>query len=974
MLPFIGLSQEEEEDTVTIVNRSVNWQRDIENAIKIKDKRKRNLGKKHPHYASSLYGLANLYRKVGDYAKAEPLYREAKTIWEQAPRKENPNYVKCLRNYANMYVEMGDYYKAEPLYIEAKTIIQKSLRTEHSNYRKILNSLADLYTETGNYEEALIHYLEVKAIMEKAPDKEPLDYAHSLDDVANIYSKMGNYEEVESLSLESKDIKEKILGKQHLDYARSLDNLANLYRKMGNYKAAEPFLLESKNIKEIKLGKEHSYYAATLNSLAVLYMEIGDYNKAERLFLDAKTIRGKQLGYENPDYAASLNDLAILYIKMGKYEEAEDNCLQAKAIREKVLGKEHPDYAHSLNVLANLYRNMGKYKEAEPLYINAKAIREKILGKVNINYIRSLNDLAILYMNIGNYQKAEPLFEELAHLNQSLISRAIHHLSERELNIYLNTFSKSQAQLLSFAQIPANKDAHITSTCFDNVLFYKGFLLNTSNRIKQLALSPALGGITTEKFNQLKSIERRLAAEYSKPITERKNVSELEAKVNDIEKELARTVAGYGEAMRQVRWQEVQQKLKPGEAAVEFIHYRCHDKKKSDSTMYAALVLRPGDEAPQFLPLFEERDIAPLLKNAKGINIRGINDLYSVSEQMSLYDLIWRPLDGLLQGTKTVYCSPSGLLHRLNLGAIPIDGQQTFGDKHQLVLLNSTRQLVIPNIAKNAGNTAYIVGGVRYEMDSSAIAPVNTDFATRSLSSPDELPFHTDSTSRGGSWNYLPGTATEALDINRILRAAHLTTQLDTGYLAIEEAFRSLGMNEHSPRILHIATHGFFFPDPKESVSSRQSAVGIEPVFKISDNPMIRSGLILAGAQQVWATGKAPENREDGILTAYEISQINLSNTELVVLSACETGLGDIEGNEGVYGLQRAFKIAGAKYLIMSLWKVNDLSTREFMTEFYRQWLDKGMTIPAAFRTAQANMKAKYVGSPFLWAGFVLVE
>jgi CHAT domain-containing protein len=145
-------------------------------------------------------------------------------------------------------------------------------------------------------------------------------------------------------------------------------------------------------------------------------------------------------------------------------------------------------------------------------------------------------------------------------------------------------------------------------------------------------------------------------------------------------------------------------------------------------------------------------------------------------------------------------------------------------------------------------------------------------------------------------------------------------------------------------------------------------------VFKISEHPMIRSGLILAGAQQAWSTGKAPENREDGILTAYEISQMNLSNTELVVLSACETGLGDIEGNEGVYGLQRAFKIAGAKYLLMSLWKVNDQSTHELMTDFYQQWLEKGLSIPAAFRTAQSNMQKKYPDAPYHWAGFVLVE
>jgi CHAT domain-containing protein len=170
-----------------------------------------------------------------------------------------------------------------------------------------------------------------------------------------------------------------------------------------------------------------------------------------------------------------------------------------------------------------------------------------------------------------------------------------------------------------------------------------------------------------------------------------------------------------------------------------------------------------------------------------------------------------------------------------------------------------------------------------------------------------------------------------------------------------------------------LATHGFFFTDPKESKPSEGQAVG-EKTFKVSDNPMIRSGLVLAGGNHAWKTGKPlSPGLEDGILTAYEISQMNLANTELVVLSACETGLGDLVGNEGVYGLQRAFKIAGAKYLVMSLWQVPDFQTQVFMSTFYKHWLEDNMAIPEAFWVTQSELKAKY-GEAFKWAGFVLVE
>jgi CHAT domain-containing protein len=261
-------------------------------------------------------------------------------------------------------------------------------------------------------------------------------------------------------------------------------------------------------------------------------------------------------------------------------------------------------------------------------------------------------------------------------------------------------------------------------------------------------------------------------------------------------------------------------------------------------------------------------------------------------------------------------------------------------------------------------------------MDSTAISSTINSLPFRGFEEPNWSPFQPDESLRSNTWKYLSGSASEALEIKGILQTAKIEVQLDTGYFATEESIKLIGyQTSDSPRILHIATHGYFFPDPKSEVNNGLTSNSMSaPMFKISELPMIRSGLVLAGAQEVWTSGIAPKNREDGILTAYEISQMNLSNTELVVLSACETGLGDIEGNEGVYGLQRAFKIAGAKYLIMSLWKVSDQSTKELMTDFYHHWLNNGMTIPEAFRVAQQNMKLKYPEIPYYWAGFVLLD
>lgn len=205
------------------------------------------------------------------------------------------------------------------------------------------------------------------------------------------------------------------------------------------------------------------------------------------------------------------------------------------------------------------------------------------------------------------------------------------------------------------------------------------------------------------------------------------------------------------------------------------------------------------------------------------------------------------------------------------------------------------------------------------------------------------------------------------------MNSSGIKAKLITGYDGTEEAFKNIGTNNTpTPRILHIATHGYFFPDPKEQ-KSINTFENNDPVFKISNHPMLRSGLIMAGGNATWKGENTLEGHEDGILTAYEISQMNLSNTELVVLSACETGLGEINGNEGVYGLQRAFKIAGAKYLIMSLWQVPDKQTSLLMTTFYKKWLEEKMSIPDAFHSAQKDLREAGL-DPYYWAGFVLVE
>ncbi|MBK8703669.1 MAG: tetratricopeptide repeat protein [Saprospiraceae bacterium] len=726
------------------------------------------MGKDNLDYAWTVNNLANVYLERGEYKKAEQLHIEVKAIREKLLGKESVDYASTLHNLGLLYYQMSNFQKAEIYYIEARVIREKVLGKDNLDYAWTVNNLANVYLERGEYKKAEQLHFEVKAIREKLLGNESYDYAYSLGNIGLIYNNTGQYEKSESYYLEAIAIMEKLFGKESLEYINCLYNLAHLYLEMGKYDKPERYFLHIKTIQEKKFGKLHANYAACLSSLAIFYDEMGDQEKAIPLFIEAKAIREKiqdkgsvaytknlnnlanayynkgdienaisfyeealnsqeiLLGKDHPEYAWILNNLANCYISINVYDKAELLHLEAKAIREKLLGKESLDYANSLSNLSILNLKMGNYKECEPLCLEAKTIRGKILGNSHPDYMTTLVILTHLYTVIGSYDKVEPLYAEILVQQNAYAKQALTHLSERELNRFIHRFSEIEDQLLSYALKTGNQNNPTSHLCYDNSLFYKGFLLYTSSRIQKLAASnPA----NVEKFNQLKSCHRRLAREYAKPIAERKDVEALETQANDVEKDLAGTVAGYGEAMKQVNWQEVQQQLRPDEAAIEFVHYQYYTPNPTDSVMYAALLLRPGDSQPVFVPLFEEKQLLSLLSKDEATSSstffaqaysRGITPAKKENYQ-GLYELVWQPLDTLLTGVKTVYYSPSGAIHRLNLSAIAVDKINTLTDRYQLVRLGSTRSLVVADtISSYANNSAALFGGIVYEADTTA--------------------------------------------------------------------------------------------------------------------------------------------------------------------------------------------------------------------------------------------------------------
>ncbi len=940
-----------------------------------KNIREKVFGKEHPDYAQSCNNLGLLYYKMGLYDKAEPLYLEAKNIREKTVGKEHHDYGSSLEYLAALYSEMGLYEKAEPLYLEAKNIREKTLGKEHPRYASLLNNLANLYSDMGQYKKAEPLYLETKNITEKVLGKDHPEYAASLNALANLYANMGQYEKAEPLYIEAKNIKEKVLGKVHPDYAALLHNLAGFYFDIGQYEKAEFLYIESINIKEKALGKVHPDYAMSLNNLASLYMDIRQYEKAEPLYIEAKNIREKAFGKAHPHYAHSLNNLAVFYKVIGQFEKAEPFYIEAKNVQEKALGKAHPDYATSLYNLANLYKGMGRYEKVELLYIEAKNIRENVLGKAHPDYALSLYNLAIFYWVTNKPLKADSFYKEAFTNKYHQVQKALQFTGEKEKTAFIKNIIGNNDFYNSFYY---QNYLHTSATEPYSISFLsRNLILSSSQELRKLINSSNDANAIAD-YEKWTSLKKQLASFYTKGKTGI-YLKELEDSADVLEKSLARTSSGFAKQQKDKTWQDIQQNLKENEIAIEFVEFDYHTGKRwTDSTFYIALVLRKDKPVPILVPLFEKKQLDSILLQTGNKNTndnvkelyasRGVEGDETVVLNKSLYNLVWKPIENELKGINTVYFGPSGLLHRIAFAALPVNDKEVLSDKYKLVELSTTANIIDQQPAYvSSSDKINLYGGIKYTVDTTALKNIaiayhNKKPTTRSL--PEDL-------TRGGSWNDLPGTKTETDGIISVAENKNNITAL-SGIQATEESIKALE-GKNSPAVLHIATHGFFFPDPtRENKKDNLQTTENGNAFKQSDDPLFRSGLLFAGANNTW-TGKAVNGIEDGILTSYEVSNMYLPNTKLVVLSACETGLGDIKGAEGVYGLQRAFKMAGAENLIMSLWKVPDAETAEFMQQLYKNLFAK-QSIADAFYNAQTTLKNKYRSDPYKWAAWILVR
>ena len=441
------------------------------------------------------------------------------------------------------------------------------------------------------------------------------------------------------------------------------------------------------------------------------------------------------------------------------------------------------------------------------------------------------------------------------------------------------------------------------------------------------------------------------------------NADSLNRVIEKQEMELARESKAYGDYTHNltISWNDVQRRLGDNDISIEFLNFPTDN---SGSIMYVALTLKKGYDSPHMVTLFEQKQLKAITE-----------DSYYTKTGVS--DLVWKPLEEELEGVNNIYFAPSGELHRIGIEYLPTNNTKNISDKYALHRLSSTRQLAIIQ-DKAEGRNTILYGGINYDEKSNIISTDSVSMEGAVLRSAYSRA-NMDSLSLRSSFDYLEGTKRETDMIAADIKQHRVPYLYYFGTNGTEESFKKLDGTK--PKMMHIATHGFYFTE-EETKKSKFVRPTIELMAEesvgrpIEDKPMTRSGLLFSGCNRAFRHEQIPESEEDGILTAQEISMLDLRGLDLVVLSACQTGLGDIISGEGVFGLQRGFKKAGANTILMSLDKVDDEATRILMVEFYRNLMN-GKTKRESLQEAQQYLRkvdnGKY-DAPRYWASFIMLD
>lgn len=912
---------------------------------------------------SSSYKRAKEAFESSKYSEAlellSPVFQEAKVAYFQNPSDHNlfEDYFSALYLMGDIHWWIGNYPETEVLFREFVELALEKYGERQNNYIGRIADLAALYYDMGRYVEAEDLYVHAIELDKEVNGDLHMNLVGTLNNLAVLYDALGKYHEAENLYREVLAGYKNLLGQQHPFYATSLNNLAAFYSSMGRYTDAVPLLEESVQIHLQTSGENSRQYATALNNLGMVHFELGHLEQAKEHLTESIELRKVLVGDSHSEYLISMSNLARVYVEENQYQKAIAITGQTLTVYRELFGEMHPSYLNTLTNHAAAHLRLGRYREAEPMLLQVAENRKKIYGDRHPDYAQALSNLASVYVGLKNYGVAEKYLLESLDLFAKQIRNYFPGLSEKEQEKYY-AFVKGKFEAFnSYVMCYGTQNAELVSRMYDNLLFTKALLLETNRKSRERVLQSNDPGM-----NDLFLSWQHLRESYSQYISQGINdegeyhsvLDSLDNKINEKEKEMSMNSSLIlSSQFPTTGWEKIREKLSEKEAAIEIVRFRKYDLdfggKFTDSIEYAALILTQQRDFPEVVWLENGNQLEDRLFRAYR------RDIEQDRTESNAYRNFWEPISSKIPYINRIFLSPDGVYHKINPATLLLEGsEQYLLDQNEIILLSSTREILsVPLLSEGKNLTQAVLMG-------------SPEFGVNLMDKPKGFGSESDASNmRGDSGpglrtfpdlNPLPGAKVEVEAIATLL--GELGVEADT-YLGSNASEVNL-KKVNRPDILHISTHGFFKDFRKP--------------YMTGQHPLFGSGLYLSRPSEPELLVKNPAAEkffEDGIFTAYEAISLDLEGTELVALSACETALGTVRNGEGVDGLQRAFQLAGARSILMSLWKVDDDAAREFMTAFYREWLS-GKDKQSAFRLAQIQTR-EYRPDPFFWGAFVLV-
>ena len=988
------------------------------------DLREKSAGQNDPSLAWPLLRLALLIDDKGDDATARSYAERALAIRREATGPDlGPKgkvTAQALNSLSYIEYKLGDYAAARTHLDEALTIenenpgpkdTQTALTLEYQSYVDM--ALADYSAAREKIEKTL-------AIRKEVFGLNNADTATTLNNLGNILRSMGDYAAARPYNEQALAIRRDLYGDKHPVTAITLSDLALLHQFTGDYATARSQFEQALAIRKQVYGPKHPYTATNLSSLGLLLVRMNNYKEARPYLEQALAIRKEALGDRHPQTIASLASLGDLLANMGDFSHARPNIEQALKLRTELLGPKHPSVALSLTNLAFLQRETGDFVESRRNYEQAAAIRRDVFGPNSIYVATELEYLMLMDAMTGDWNGAKSNTDDARHINRQHVAKVLTSLSDKEQMAFLTeTEEKHYHDALSLALLRNGADRGMPELSY-------GWLVNAKavaqEAIAQRTLLARESGdpATIAAVKQLQDVRGRLASlTYAESKADekddrRKRVEELQSQENELARKVAEVPGLTTAANPWVEVSAVRKSIPADATMIDIAHFNIRDFKakgvERDESFgpphYAAWIVPAegkGDVKIVDLGPANKIDAAvDALHTAFGASIK---ELRSASEKKPFdhpgqEKQIKQPLDALAKlilapllkeipaTTKQLIVSPDASLWLVPWAALPLRDGRYAVEQYEIRYLVSGRDLVAQaNNPKFKPTAPVVFADPNYDF-SPGSKPTTTVAANDSGKDSDKLrDAQSVSSSVLPKVPRLPGTAAESTAIKPSLATyAKGQPTIYTDQRAQESFFKRL----QRPRVLVLATHGFFLPDQQvkhsgiggDNGGERGAAPALTVDGKPVENPLLRCGLMLAGCNTLShstttaADAKPTETTNDGILTGMEIVGTDLRNTDLVVLSACETGLGDVHNGEGVAGLRQAFQLAGAKSVVATLWQIPDNDSSAIITKFFDQ-LSAGDSKAQSLRQAQLDrintLRQRYTAAhPFFWAAFTV--